>query len=190
MSSWQPISAGFLVSGSKNFLMHLPNFSRPYLALVMTMTWPDLHSAVNVSQLQNSLRWSKQKSLLYNILSTAHFMWLLGVYVHRLGDASSVFHPSIAGVSHQNHLTWFASGIEGLPVAIFSDQAWIKNSYFIISSAQPISAGFWVSKSMNLRMHFPNFIRPYFALVISITSPDLHFAVNVSQLQNSLRWSE
>ena len=78
------------------------------------------------------------------------------------------FIPPVACTGHQDHLTWFAIGTEGFPVAIFSNSE-LKNSYFIMSSAQPISAGFLVSKSMNLRMHLPNFIRPYLALVIRMT---------------------
>ncbi len=34
---------------------HLPIRIRPYIAEVMTMTWPRLHVALNVSQLQYSL---------------------------------------------------------------------------------------------------------------------------------------
>ena len=44
--------------------------------------------------------------------------------------------------------------------------------------------------SYALGKHLPNLMRPYFAAVIRTTSPGLHTAVNVSQLQNSLTISE
>ena len=50
-------------------------------------------------------------------------MWLLGVHVLTLQDASSILHPTIAGTGHQDDMSWLALSVEGLPVAIFSDQS-------------------------------------------------------------------
>ena len=71
MSSEQPMSVFFWVSRSRNFLMHLPNFIRPYLALLIRITFPDWHCALKVSQLQNSLgssEWTKP----YSRISSEH----------------------------------------------------------------------------------------------------------------------
>ena len=66
-------------------------------------------------------------------------MNLFGGTIESLPHTPAILHPSIAGTGHQDDLTWFAIGAECFPVAIFSNQPWIKNSYFIISSDHPIS---------------------------------------------------
>ncbi len=54
MFSEHPTSNNFPVLGSIASLMHLPNFMRPYSALVMRMTCFPVQLAWKVSQLQNS----------------------------------------------------------------------------------------------------------------------------------------
>ncbi len=50
-------------------------------------------------------------------------MHLLGVEIRGLRHASSVLHATIVGTGHQYHLFGVLTfGLEGLPVAVLSDQ--------------------------------------------------------------------
>ena len=121
---------------------------RPYVADVTSRTWPAWHCALNVSQLQYSLTKPEFKNpLLYNILWASCSMECLGVWIHRLHDASPKSHPSILCWFHKNDLTWFALCTKGLPVAVLPDHTWIIKLllYNVFGAANLMeSLGVWI----------------------------------------------
>ena len=127
-----------------------------------------------------------RKFLLYNVLWTTCRVQSLCSWIHGFHYAPSKPHSSVHCRFHNNDLTFLAERTESFPVAVLSDQSWIKKPYFIISSEQPISCMVLVSGSIAFLMHRPNFMRPYLADSIKITWPARHWAWNVSQLQYSL----
>ena len=189
ISSVQPMSVVFFVCASSVFRMHLPNFMCPYLALVINTTSPGLQCALKVSQLHIP-SYSLNIGLLYNAFRTVNPSWFLCFCIQKIPYASAVLHPSISCWYYHNDFTCPVLCIEGLPIAILSDQIWIGKAYFIISSEQPTSSSSLVSASIVLLIHLPNFILPYLALVIRMTCSGLHCALKVSQLQYSLVKSE
>ena len=155
-----------LQSSEPPHLVYIPQWTSPNCNIL----WPHLN----------------QKFLLYNILWTACRVQSLCSWVHGLHYAPSKPHASIHCWLHDNDLTFLAYCTESFPIAVLSDQSWIKKPYFIISSEQPISCMVLVSGSIAFLMHRPNFMRPYLADSIKITWLARHWAWNVSQLQYSL----
>ncbi len=160
MSSEQPTSTGFSVSGLSVFLMHLPNLILPYCADVTWITCPCVQLALNVSQLQYSLL--KPRNQRRNNVLSPHM------------NSSSYWNLTC--------LLWLPMGFPFDQVSVYIRMC----SYFMISSKHPMSTGFNVSGLRKFLMHLPNFILPYLAAVMCITCPCVQFALKVSQLQYSL----
>ena len=167
---------------SKVSCTHLPILILPYLADVISTTWPFGHCALNVSQLQYSLWRSKfRNTLLYlpHILFHGRFL-SCHKFLPRIFQ-TSFFHiwqtssaqPDPPGSEH-----WKFPSCNTL----YGD---LNKKYLIIFSIHPISCSF-PAPSYDIWTHLPNLILPYFADVISTTSFGSQWALNVSQLQYSL----
>ena len=70
-----------------------------------------------------------RKDLLYYILCTTYFMGSFGVHVHAPGYAASIFHSAVMSWSHQHNLIGLlAMGWKRLPIAILSEEIWIRKT--------------------------------------------------------------
>ena len=125
------LSSGFLASVLVVSCIGLPS---SWLSSSWTMTKNWSHNIPHLAGMTAFERFPAAKFskllyimtiLLHYIFRTSDFMWLLGVHVPTLEDATPILHSSIVCTRHKNDTTWFAISTKGLPVAIFSDESWI-----------------------------------------------------------------
>ena len=140
-----------------DMVTHRPIRILPYLADVITITWPRLHVALKVSQLQYSCALSE-------LINYANLCKFLPDYIGLAAngfpgsrDAAPHSHTTIPRWRHDYNLASFTRRIESFPIAIFFGNIWqIQKCSFRLVSRFILFSGF---HPYSLSRHSNEYIR-------------------------------